>query len=325
MHDLQDQIHSLFETGLLPAAADDIARRHRPVTTPFPARARRAVTARRVITVAASLAAAACTAAIVASQLSGAPAPRPARPALVDAAYVRHLAAVSQLALARSGQAVITSTGTEDKRWSTSTFRLTFSGANFDSALTYTAGGPGVRPLRLTQVGRVVAGQVYSYHHHAWYHETGQKAAADTQIPDPRPLLAELSPSARFVRVGGAVVDGIPVEHLQATALAGLPPISVWFIRQLPYGHIVSLDIWVDDHSVVRRLAWSVDAPTWFEYNATGSTGTGSQGKKAFGAGGKVIASGGHQKESTVVTFRDIGQPQVISVPPNAIPERSQG
>jgi hypothetical protein len=319
MHDLQDQIHSLFETGLLPVTADDIARRHRPVAAPFPAKARRAVTARRVTAVGASLAAAGCAAALVASQLSGAPARRPARPAVLDAAYVRHLAAASRLALARSGQAVIAITQTEDQRQSTSTFRLMFSGANFNDAFTYTATGPGVRPLRLTQFGRVVAGQVYSYQNHAWYHETGQTSVG-MHIPDPRPLLAELSPSARFVRVGAAVVDGVRVEHLRATALAALPAMSVPYTAQLRSGHVSSLDIWVDGHSVVRRLAWSVDAPTWFKYSRIVS-----RGKKVIESGGKVIASGGHMVESTVVTFRAIGQPQVINVPPNAIPASSQG
>ncbi len=310
--DLKDQIHSLFETGLLPVATDDIARRQRPVTAPFPVKARRAVTARRVTTVGVGLAAAGCTAALVASQLIGAPAsrpaaPRPTRPAVLNAAYVRHLVAASRLALARSGQAVITTTLTEDQRQATSTFRLTFSGANWSDSSTYTASGPGVRRLRLTGVGRVVDGQVYSYQNHAWYHETGQ-TAIDMHIPDPRPLLAELSPSARFVQVGMAVVDGVRVEHLRATALAALPAISVPFMAQLRSGHVSSLDIWVDDHSVVRRLALSVDAPTAFVTN-----------------GNKVIESSGNMEESTVVTFRAIGQPQVINVPLNAIPARGQG
>jgi hypothetical protein len=307
MHDLQDQIHSLFETGLLPVAAEDIARRRRPGTGPFPANALPAVTARRVTTVGVSLAAAGCTAALVASQLSGAPALRPTRPAVLDAAYVRHLVAASRLALARSGQAVITTTLTEDQRQATSTFRLTFSGANWNDSSTYTATGPGVRRERITGIGRVVDGQVYSYQNHAWYHDTAQ-ALINMHIPDPRVLLAELSPSARFVRVGAAVVDGVAVEHLRATALAALPAISLPYVAQLRSGHISSLDIWVDDDSVVRRLAWSVDAPTAFVTN-----------------GNKVIESSGNMEESTVVTFRAIGQPQVINVPPNAIPAGGQG
>lgn len=307
MHDLKDQIHSLFDTGLLPVTADDIARRHRPVTAPFPSKARPVVTARRVTTVGVGLAAAACTAVLAASQLGGALAGRPTQAAVVDAAYVRHLAAASRHALARSGQAVITSTLTEDKRQSTSTFRLTFSGANWNDAATYTASGIGVRRLRITGIGRVVDGQVYSYQNHRWYHETGPKPIK-MHILDPRRLLAELSPSARFVRVGVAVVDGVRVEHLRATALAALPAISVPYIAQLRSGHVSSLDIWVDDHSVVRRLAWSVDAPTAF-----------------VTVGKKVIESSGNREESTVVTFRAIGQPQVITVPPNAIPARGLG
>jgi hypothetical protein len=317
VHDLKDQIHSLFETGLLPIAADGIASRDQAAPTPFPSRARQAITVRRVTAVTVGLAAAACAAALVATQVGGAPTARPAWPAVIDAAYVRHLAAASQLALARSGQAAITETQTEDKRESISTFRLTFSGANWNDYSTYAGTVHGVLTLLVTQLGRVVDGRAYSYRGHTWYHITGPHAVTSLEIYDPRRLLAELSPSASFVRAGTAVVDGVPVEHLRATTLAALPAMSPAFpFASVPppantvtgsVRHITSLDVWVDHHGVVRRLAWSTDSPTWFET----SGGPGSQ---------QVVASGGHMEQSMVVTFSAIGQPQVITAPPNAIP-----
>ncbi|MBO0837839.1 MAG: hypothetical protein J2P28_20315, partial [Actinobacteria bacterium] len=62
--DLKDQIHSFFETGLLPVDPADIASRHRPVTTLFPFKARSIVTPRRATAVGVALAAA-CAAALV--------------------------------------------------------------------------------------------------------------------------------------------------------------------------------------------------------------------------------------------------------------------
>jgi hypothetical protein len=114
-----------------------------------------------------------------------------------------------------------------------------------------------------------------------------------------------------------AVVDGVRVEHLRATALDSLPVISVINpvqLRHYPYGRITALDVWVDDHDVVRRLAWSSDSPTWFEYKGGGPN-----------SAGQVISYGGHMEESTVATFSAIGQPQVITVPPHAIPTHGLG
>jgi hypothetical protein len=325
MHDLQDQIHSLFETGLLPVAADDIARRHRPVTTPFPARARRALTARRVTTVGIGLAAAGCAAAIVASQLGGAPAPRASRPSVVDAAYVRHLAAVSRLALARSGQAVFSLTMTEGQgqatNTTTNTYHLTFSGANWNELYRFTETVGRLRWVRIIGT-RVVDGQAYMFRGPGscgmpkcspyWYHVTGPGAVTSMSVSDPRALLAELSPSAHFVRVGTAVVDGVHVEHLRAARLARLPAISLpapLAVGPARLNHLTALDVWVDDHGVVRRIAWSGMLPVTTVENPGGTGGPVHQ-----------LIKHGEIKASAVVTFVSIGQPQVISVPPHALP-----
>lgn len=312
MTDLKVEIHSLFETGLLPVTADDIVQRDRATTTTFPLKARRTATVGRVTAVTVGLAAAGAVALAV-TQLSGPQTARLVRPTAVDAAYVRHVAAASRLALARSGRAVITSTSTEDHRQTVSTWHLTYSGANWSESSTYSATVKGTMRLLVTGSSRFVDGQAYDYRGRAWYHVTGPHSVTGMQIADPRALLAELAPSARFVRVGTAVLDGVRVEHLRATALAALPVISVTNEEQLrhsAYGRITALDVWVDDHDVVRRLAWSSDSPTWFNSVFDGHTQ-------------HVISYGGHLEESTVVTFSHIGQPEVITAPPNPIPVRS--
>jgi len=332
VHDLTDQIQDLFETGLRPVAAADIARRDRAMATTFPARARRAVTVRRVTTATVALAAAGSAVALAVSQLGGAPAAPapPVWPAVIDAAYVRHVAEASRLALARSGQAVITSTSTEDHRQTISTWHLTYSGANWSESSTYSATVDGKMRLLVTGSSRVVDGQEYDYNGRAWHHATGPHAVTSPQIADPRTLLAELAPSAQFVRVGTAVVDGVSVEHLRATALDSLPVIPVLYFYKLqpqPYGHITALDVWVDEHDVVRRLAWSSDSPTWFDFKVL-SAGAGQPVQCSAAVPNpacQVISYGGHQYESTVVTFSAIGQPQQITVPPNAIPTRGPG
>jgi hypothetical protein len=324
--DLKDQIHSLFETGLLPGTAADIARRERAMAATFPAKARREVTVRRVTTATIAVAAAGCAAALVAGQAASprppATSPNPSTspnwshasapwPAVLTAAYIRHVAAASRRALARSGQAVITSTNTEDHRQSVSTWYLTYSGANWSDSFTYSATVKGMMQLLVTDSSRVVDGQEYDYHGRAWYHITGPRAVTSMHIADPGALLAELAPSARFVRVGTAVVDGVRVEHLRATALESLPVISVMNdlqLRHYSHGRITALDVWVDDHDVVRRLAWSSDSPTWFDSKCGGPN-----------SACQVISYGGHMEESTVATFSAIGQPQVITVPPGAV------
>jgi hypothetical protein len=211
---------------------------------------------------------------------------------------------------------VITSTSTEDHRESISTWHLTYSGANSSESFTYSATVKGMMRLLVSGSSRVVNGQEYDYHGRAWYHVTGPQAVTSMHIADPGALLAELAPSARFVRVGTAVVDGVRVVHLRATAPGSLPVIPGMNEEQLrpyPDGRITALDVWVDDHDVVQRLAWSSDYLTWFDDEGGANSAL------------QVISFGGHLAESTVVTFSAIGKPQVITVPPHAIPTHGLG
>ena len=335
MPDLKDQIHSLFETGLRPVAAAAIAQRDRATTTPFPLRARRTRAVRRVATATVGLAAAACAVALAVTQLGGVPAAparpaHPAWPAVIDAAYVRHLAAASQLALAKSGQAVINLTETVGQGQSSateiSTYDLTFSGANWNEWLHFTETEAGMQWVRIIGT-RVVDGQAYMFRGPGscgmpkcspyWYHVTGPEATS-MSVSDPRALLAELSPSAHFVRAGTAVVDGVQVEHLRATKLAGLPAISLPpALTAVParyQPHFTALEVWVDDHGVVRRVAWSGMQPTTMDEYSGGTGGPAHQ-----------LITHGEDKVSEVVTFLSIGQPQVITVPANALPAPPKG
>jgi len=237
---------------------------------------------------------------------------------VLDAASVHHLAAASRLALARSGQALLTLTQTQGQgratNTTTSTYHLTFSGPNWNEWYTFTEAVSGMRWVRVTGT-RVVDGQAYMYRGHAWYHVTGPGAVTSMPVSDPRALLAELAPSARFVRAGAAVVDGVSVEHLRATTLARLPAISLpppFTSGPASLNHPKALDVWVDDNGVVRRIAWSGLLPVTLVENP-GTTG------------GPVHKQSGEIETSAVVTFLSMGQPQGITVPSNAVAAPGQG
>ncbi len=342
--DLKSQIHTLMETGIHPISVQDIASRCRAKPAPFPSR--KVVTSRRVITGAVALAATGCAAGLVATQLAAAPSPPPARhaSAALTAAYVRRLAAASRVALAQSGQAVLTTTVTQGGQLQqSSTDHLTFSGANWNDSFTYipTVNGRTLPPE--TAINRVVDGQAYDYivaaDGLAWYHVTGPDAVASLNIPDPRALLTELEPAAGFVRVGAAVVNGVQVEHLRATELAGLAAIPLPGIQA--GGQVTALDVWVDSAGVVQQLSVSVSrqvtvvalrslsSPKHVHITAGGLSQAAlkrpratspAQKQAALNAAGASAGAQTETQTSTItVTFLDIGQPQVITAPGSAI------
>ena len=342
--DLKGQIHTLMETGIRPISVQDIACRSGDKRATFPTR--KAFTARRMTTGAIALAAAGCTAGLVATQLAAAPSRPPARhaPATLTAAYVRRLAAASRVALAQSGQAVLTTTVTQGGQLQqSSTDHLTFSGANWNDSFTYipTVNGRTLPPE--TAINRVVDGQAYDYFVAAdglaRYHVTGPDAVASLNIPDPRALLTELEPTADFVQVGAAVVTGVRVEHLRATELAGLAVIPLPGIQA--GGQVTALDVWVDSADVVQQLSVSVSrqvtvvalrplsSPKRVHITPGGLTQASLRKPPATSAAQKqaalnaASASAGAQTETQTttitVTFLDIGQPQVITAPGSAI------
>lgn len=104
---------------------------------------------------------------------------------------------------------------------------------------------------------------------------------------DPRTLLETLSSAGGFDVVGDEVVDGLPTHHLRAARpeeafdLAGL--------RQGVDGTATSLDVWVDDEGLVRRLDFRIEDPWDVEGSWTSS-----------------------------IRFTDLGEPVVIEAPADA-------
>jgi hypothetical protein len=355
--DLRDQIHTLMERGIQPVSAADIANRQSARSSPFPARnARPELRRKRTVVIAAGAAAAACAAGLAVAQLggSGAGSTRPARPqsAVLTAAMLRQLTAASRLALAQSGRAVVTSrellggklqqTGTDD---------ITFDGRNWNDSFTVSTPAAADEPAsRESAINRVVDGRAYDYFVAAdglaWYHEVGPDAVANLAIPDPRALLRELAPAARFSEGRTSVLAGVTVTKLTATNVRGLPSLNspdIW-----PTSTISALSIWVDRHGVVRQVT------------VTGTQivdiGTLSSGKAVRHQLARFLAQvsdlerrdhlsraqamervkflvlapalrrlylPGFRTEADVTTmtirFTDIGQPQVIRAPADAI------
>jgi hypothetical protein len=345
--DLDDEIRSFMERGLRHVSAAEAIERTSHGAATFPAAGSRPRASRtRWTVIAAGTAAAACAAGLVASQL-GAPGTRPqphhSSSSILTAAYVRHLASASSVALAHAGRAVIVSRTTENGiSQGTSTSDITFSGRNWnDSFREELPGSGGAAGPTQSAINRVVHGQAYDYfvadHGLAWYHDTGPNAVASMAIPDPRKLLSELSPAASFVRVGYTTVGGVKVAHLRATNLSGLPSLQLG--NDTPAGRLTSLDIWVDSSAVVRRMSVSTSQtePAGQSYlklvpkNATGELKALRKRhphlKILAQKSGRLIvewtidpaaAKPRVDRSSVVVSFLDIGQPQVIRPPAHA-------
>jgi hypothetical protein len=360
-NDLRSQLHLLMERGIQPVSAVDIAR-HRARQTSFPGKsALSAIRTRRAAAIAAGFAAAGCAAALVATQLGGpgaTPAIRPAQkaPAVLTAAAVLHLASASRLALAHAGQAVITSRQTlNGVLQQTSTDNIRFTGGNWnDSFIETFPARNGQKASTQSAINRVVNGQAYDYFVAAdglaWYHDTGPNAVNSMHIPDPRALLAELAPHASFVKAGETTISSVPVEHLHATVLAGLPAIdlpNLW-----DQGKLSAMDVWVDARGVVRKMSLGFDQTLYpgtltlkqLQRLPKGTTVIGlakldkqdlrhirvllrKSGRKIIvmaEPGGSAVKA---QTQRTTVTasFLRIGQRQVIRVPAHAIPTYGLG
>jgi hypothetical protein len=359
-NELKDQIHRYMEDGIRPVSAEDIVSR-RAQTTSIPASpVRRATRSRRVVAIAVGFAAAGCAAALVASQLGG-PGPRPAAsqavhkaPVVLTAAAVQRLQTASRLALAHAGRAVIAQRQTVDGvLQQRSTDDISFTGQNWNDSFSESVPAhSGERAFTQSAVNRVVAGQAYDYFVAAdglaWYHDTGPNAVNSVHIPDPRKLMAELAPGAGFVKAGQATIDGVPVEHLTATVLTGLPTINLPNLWN--QGKPAALDVWVDAHGVIRKMSLSFRQTLYPGTMTLGQLKHLPKGTKVVGLNKIPAAQRAHMKASLsksgskliikvkpgsvtpqaqltslTVSFRDIGERQVIRVPAHAIPTYGQG
>ena len=361
MNDLNSQINNLMEVGIRQVCAAEITEQRSAAVTAFPVHpARRRLPPRRVAVLTGGLAAAACAIALVASQTGGSVTPvavkHPAQtPAVLTAAFIKHVALASQLALAHSGQAVISSRQTlAGKFQQTAIDDITFDGANWnDSFSERLPGSQGHSGGAQSAINRVVHGQAYDYFVAAdglaWYHDTGPNAVHSMHIPDPRKLLGELAPAAGFVKVGTTTLDGVRVEHLRATTLTGLPAVEL--PQQWNSGKVVGLNVWVDAKGVMRKLrlttsqtlhpgtmtrAQLMKLPKTMKVIGWRYLGKQSSDralvsarKTASGQVTLVLHPGTSTAKvlltTTVAHFLHIGQHLVIRVPAHAIPTHGQG
>jgi hypothetical protein len=310
----------------------------------------------RLVAVGIGVAALACAGALAATQLSGspgtarrAPGHRAPAPVVLTAAMVRRVASASRLALAHSGRVVVYSRETTDGALrNTSTDVITFSGKNWnDSSSEVLPGIDGGPASTQSAVDRVVDGRAYDYFvatdGRRWYHVTGPDAVASLNIPDPRKLLAELAPAARFVVAGKAVLGGVAVTKLEATDPAALPPmpgVPIW-----PAGTVTTATAWVDASGVVRQLGVTA---TQTVHGVTGPVSEKLRkllrevsarehrlvnvGHVSLAEAARIVAATPLGREirkagiqlitdttTETVSFTDIGRPQVIKVPAGAV------
>jgi hypothetical protein len=259
--DLKYEIHLLMEGGIHRVSAADVAGQSPGVSAFPPERLRSGRRSRRTVTIAAA-AATACAAGLIAALATNAASqvrPEPARaPVVLTAAMLRHVGSASWLALEHAGRALVSSRETlGGVLQQTGTANITFDGLNWNDSFTVvTPAAAGLPASRESAINRVVNGQAYDYFVAAdglaWYHETGPDAVANLDIPDPRVLLRELAPAARFAKDGTSVLDGVRATRLAATNTNGLPTLNspdIW-----PTGTISALTIWVDGRGVVRQV-----------------------------------------------------------------------
>jgi hypothetical protein len=363
MNDLKDQLHLLMEAGVKPLSAADVARRPAGSRSLIPAARRwRPV---RLAAIGAGTAAVACAGALIAAQSGGSHAPASAAgshgarpPATLTAAYIRHLASASRLALAHSGEAVISSRQTlQGTLQQSSKDTISFDGGNWsDSFSEHFPALGGQAASTQSAINRVVNGQAYDYFVAAdglaWYHDTGPNAVRSMRIPDPRKLLNELAPGAGFVRVAAGQLNGVPVEQLRATTVGGLPQVQL--PGQWNIGRLTALDVWVDGQGVVRKLTMTASQTlhpgmmslsqlrklpksitvTGWKYVEQSPIKWARAVMRATAKGdGKHITielepgsvTPKTQLTTITVSFLGIGQHQVIRVPAHAIPTSGLG
>jgi hypothetical protein len=245
------------------------------------------------------LAAAGAVAALVASQAGGGTA---TTRTVLTAAVVKHMASTSQAAMT-SGQADIdwTSSGLPSVAQ-----QVSFNGANWNDVLNPGRPGHDAHAGNLVSwtgesIVRVVDGREYHWpaikttargpdYVPGWMVFGSAAAGAPLSIPDPRTLLAVLSPAAGFVTEGKSTVNGVPVSRLSATTpgAVALAPLND-IIQSEPDGaRLSAIDVWVDANDVVLKAQVTV----------SGTNG-----------------SGAPQSATVTVTFSQIGQLQPITPP----------
>ena len=340
---------TLAELELRAAARPASAHRHRSDARLGARLPRRP--ARLAVTGAASAALAAAVA-LTATSLTGSTVTPSAGPAaILTAAMVRHLASESRLALASAGRAEVTYRDTQaGVVQDYGSDDITFSGENWNDAFSQTLPAAAGQPAETEfAINRIVNGQAYYYikgqtNKLEWYHDTNPSNHPQVSVPDPRTALAVLKPSARFEVVGYQTIGGIRLEELRATAVSQLPSLGNMPDIQ-PGEQITSLEVWVDRHGVVHRMSLGLQQ-TMIVYPLRGIAGKVrilSRGRvraitlqkieellknsRRHPAQSVGASSGRREVQVTqlTVSFLDIGQRELITVPAHSIPVYALG
>ena len=298
--DLRQQIRDLVETGARPLSPDEIASRcparegtPRGATARYRPPARYRLSA-RAVAIAAGAVAVGCAVAVAIAQLGDGPERpggnnNPPSGTVLTVAAVRQVLTISSAALSRSGQAQIRFRDVlQGSTMDYGVTDVTYSGDNIGVARH--DGSPG--STTTTYVQLLVDGQYYYDAewppNPGWEHVTGTHPTwRQLSAADPRTLLRDLTPAARFVTAGDKVADGVRLRELVATRPGRVPGIRMSG-QLIPGERVTSLSLWVDGHDVVREIDTALTAPS----------------------------GGPHTTVS--VTFTDIGRPQTLRAPAHA-------
>jgi hypothetical protein len=239
---------------------------------------------------------------------------------------------------------------------------ITFSGNNRSLSFSQTslAEGPNAKQI-YSGTERIVGGQVYApFRVHGqlrWVHEPFQ-LYGNPKIIDPRRLLRVLAPYARFQASGYQVVGGVRLKVLRATDPGNLTRRNLLPVMYTSGLSVGSLTVWVDGQGVVHRMAFTLLAYAKIALSKPVSTAALRNYQRARRAAARTMkrlsryqertgkpapqrpetlallrvnqalkraypVRRGTQVTTTTVTFSAIGQPQHITVPPNAISYRT--
>jgi hypothetical protein len=292
--DLRQQIRDLIETGARPISPDEVASRRPGREGALCSATARYWLSARAVAIAAGVVAVGCAGAVAAAQLGGGPGratgnTNAASGTVLTAAAVQHVLAVSSTALSRSGRAQIRFQ--DMLQGSTMDYGVTdviYSGQ--DISVARHDGSPG--STATTYVQLLVNGQYYYDAewppNPGWEHVTGAHPTwRQLSAADPRTLLRDLTPAARFVTAGYKVDNGLRLRELVATRPGSVPGIHMSG-QLIPGEHVTSLSLWADGHGVVQQISATLAAPS----------------------------GGPHTTVS--VTFTDIGRPQTVRPPAHA-------
>jgi hypothetical protein len=238
---------------------------------------------------------------------------------------------------------------------------ITFSGNNrsFSFSGHSAATGP-ERAQVYSGTERLVDGQVYVldriHGRPTWVHELFQ-VYGNPRIIDPRRLLRVLAPYARFQASGYQMIGGVRLAVLRATDPGNLTRRNLLPVMYTSGLSVGSLTVWVDGQGVVHRMAFTFICYAGIMLSKPASTAALRDYQRAQRAEARTMkrlgryqahtgkrapqrpetlallrvnqalkraypVRRGTQVTTTTVTFSFIGQPQHITVPPNAISYR---